>query len=467
VKWGIKMLKLAFIGVGYVGLVTGTCMAELGMEVTCVDISKDKIDKLNSGIIPIYELGLEEMVLKNIRSNRLKFTTDMKRVVENSDVIFVTVGTPQGNDGSADLSYVEQAVKELAKYMNKYKVIVDKSTVPIGTGKLVKRKIEDELKARGVEYDFDVVSNPEFLREGSAIDDFMNPDRIIVGAENKRATNIMKLIYKKILFKGVPLLLTDLETAELIKYSANAFLASKISYINELTELCELMGADIKTVSKGIGMDKRIGSAFLNAGPGYGGSCFPKDTAALIKIADTAGCKLSIIDAVVKANDKQKERMFKKINTVLSEVNNKVIAILGVTFKAGTDDVRESPAISLINNLLRNGANLRIYDPEITDTAFISNENLKSNMCLCSSEYEAVEGAEALVIATEWSQFKKLDLEVVKSKMESTWFFDLRNMYNPVAVAKAGFKYIGNGRNNIVSIVYTITEDGKEGYEVI
>lgn len=461
------MLKLAFIGVGYVGLVTGTCMAELGMEVTCIDISKDKIDKLNSGIIPIYELGLEELVIKNIRSNRLKFTTDMKSAVENNDVIFITVGTPQGSDGSADLSYVEQAIKEIAGYMNKYKVIVDKSTVPIGTGKLVKKKIEDELKDRGAECDFDVVSNPEFLREGSAIDDFMNPDRIIIGAESEKAANIMKSMYKKILFKGIPLLLTNLETAELIKYSANAFLATKISYINELTELCELAGADIRTVSKGIGMDKRIGSAFLNAGPGYGGSCFPKDTAALIKIGDAAGCKLSIVDAVVKANDKQKERMFKKLNTALSEVNNKVIAILGVTFKAETDDVRESPAISLINNLLCNGAKLRIYDPEITDTGFISNESLKSNMCVCCSEYEAAEGAEALVIATEWRQFKKLDLEAIKNKMTNTWFFDLRNMYNPITVVKVGFNYIGNGRNNIASIIYTITNDGKDVYEVI
>lgn len=461
------MLKLAFIGVGYVGLVTGTCMAELGMEVTCIDISKDKIDKLNSGIIPIYELGLEELVLKNTKRNRLRFTTDMKRVIEDSDVIFITVGTPQGNDGSADLSYVEQAITEIGKYMNKYKVIVDKSTVPIGTGKMVKRKIEAELKVRGVDYDFDVVSNPEFLREGSAIDDFMNPDRIIVGAESKRAADIIKSIYKNILLKGVPLVLTNLETAELIKYSANAFLASKISYINELTELCELVGADIRTVSKGIGMDKRIGSAFLNAGPGYGGSCFPKDTAALIKISDTAGCKLSIVDAVIKANAKQKERMFKKVNTVLGEVNNKVIAILGVTFKADTDDVRESPAVSLINNLLISGARLRVYDPKIVDTSFIDNDDLRNNLCILSSEYEAAEGAEAVVIATEWKQFKKLDLEVIKNKMASTIFFDLRNMYNPLEVTKVGLNYIGNGRNDIVSMIYTITEDGKEDYEVI
>lgn len=461
------MLKLAFIGVGYVGLVTGTCMAELGMEVTCIDISKDKIDKLNSGIIPIYELGLEELVLKNIRSKRLRFTTDMKSAVEDSDVIFITVGTPQGSDGSADLSYVEQAVVEIAKYMNKYKVIVDKSTVPVGTGKVVKSKIEAELKARGVEYDFDVVSNPEFLREGTAIGDFMNPDRIILGVESKRSAEVMKTIYEKVLFKGVSLLLTNLETAELIKYSANAFLASKISYINELTELCELIGADVRTVSKGIGMDKRIGSAFLNAGPGYGGSCFPKDTAALIKISDAAGCKLSIVDAVIKANAKQKERMFKKINKALGDISNKVIAVLGVTFKSDTDDIRESPAVSLINNLLSSGARLRVYDPGITDIALIYNDNLRNNLHICNNEYETVEGAEALVIATEWEQFKKLDLETIKLKMTNTWFFDLRNLYSPIEVTKAGFNYIGNGRNNIVSIIYTITKDGKEDYEVI
>lgn len=457
------MLKLAFIGVGYVGLVTGTCMAELGMEVTCIDISKDKIDKLNLGIIPIYELGLEELVLKNRKSNRLSFTTDMKSVVEECDVIFITVGTPQGSDGSADLSYVEQAVVEIGKYMNRYKVIVDKSTVPVGTGEMVKNKIEAELKARGVEYDFDVVSNPEFLREGTAVGDFMNPDRIILGVESKRSAEVMKKIYEKVLFKGVPLLLTNLETAELIKYSANAFLASKISYINELTELCESIGADIRAVSKGMGMDKRIGSSFLNAGPGYGGSCFPKDTAALIKISDAAGCKLSIVDAVIRANAKQKERMFKKITKAFGDISNKVIAVLGVTFKADTDDIRESPAVSLINNLLSNGARLRVYDPGIADIAFINNDNLY----ICNSEYEAAEGAEALVIATEWSQFKKLDLKAIKHKMTNTWFFDLRNLYSPVEVTKAGLNYIGNGRNNIVSIIYTITKDGKEDYEVI
>lgn len=461
------MLKLAFIGVGYVGLVTGTCMAELGMEVTCIDISKDKIDKLNLGIIPIYELGLEELVLKNLKSNRLSFTTDMKSVVEECDVIFITVGTPQGSDGSADLSYVEQAVVEIAKYMNRYKVIVDKSTVPVGTGEMVKSKIEAELKARGVEYDFDVVSNPEFLREGTAIGDFMNPDRIILGVESKRSAEIMKKIYEKVLIKGVPLLLTNLETAELIKYSANAFLASKISYINELTELCESIGADIRAVSKGIGMDKRIGSAFLNAGPGYGGSCFPKDTAALIKISDAAGCKLSIVDAVVRANAKQKERMFKKITKAFGDISNKVIAVLGVTFKADTDDIRESPAVSLINNLLNSGARLRVYDPGISELVFINNEESRNNLYICNNEYEAAEGAEALVIATEWSQFKKLDLKAIKHKMTNTWFFDLRNLYSPVEVTKAGLNYIGNGRNNIVSIIYTITKDGKEDYEVI
>ncbi len=440
------MNKIAIIGSGYVGLVSGTCLADFGMEVTCVDNNKDKIDMLKKGIIPIYEPELSSMVEKNIYYKRLNFTTDIKKAVEENEVIFIAVGTPPAEDGSADLQYVMQVAGDIAKYMNGYKVIVDKSTVPVGTGQKVKKIISEALKKRGEKFNFDLVSNPEFLREGAAIRDFTHPDRVVLGAESEKAIEIMKEVYRVLYLNETPFLITNIETAELIKYASNSFLATRITFINELTELCEKVGANIQHVSKGMGMDGRIGPKFLHAGPGYGGSCFPKDIQALLKIGRDYGCELSIIASTIKANDNQKFRMINKITNIMGSVEGKTICVLGLAFKPETDDMREAPALTIIKELYKRGAVFKVYDPQAFKEARWRFEDIKDRITYCDDEYIAVKDADALVIITEWNQFRNLNLDKIRKSMKDSYFFDLRNIYNPVKVSEMGFKYYSIGR---------------------
>ena len=440
------MNKIAIIGTGYVGLVSGTCLADFGMNVTCVDINEEKIQKLKNGIIPIYEPGLENLVERNFYYKRLWFTTDTEKAVMENEVIFIAVGTPPTEDGSADMQYVLKVAKDIATYMNGYKVIVDKSTVPVGTGKKVKETIQNILNERGVDYKFDVVSNPEFLREGAAIRDFTHPDRAVIGAESEKAINIMKEVYRVLYINETPFLITNIETAELIKYASNAFLATKISFINELSPLCEKLGADIQHISRGMGMDGRIGSKYLHAGPGYGGSCFPKDTLALTKIAADNNCKLSIIEAVIGANNNQKIRMVEKIVSELGSVNNKIITILGLAFKPETDDMREAPSLTIVNELIKKGAIVKVYDPQSFHEAREIFKAVNDKIIYCDNEYEACVGSDALVIVTEWNQFRNLDLKKIKELMNGNLIFDLRNIYNTKKVEEFGFKVYNVGR---------------------
>lgn len=440
------MNKIAVIGSGYVGLVSGTCLADFGMEVTCVDNNIEKIERLKEGEVPIYEPGLDGLVERNTYYKRLKFTSDIKRAVEDNEVIFIAVGTPPSEDGSADLHYVSEVAKDIAKYMNEYKIIVDKSTVPVGTGKKVKKIIHDELEKRGVKYNFDIVSNPEFLREGAAIRDFTHPDRIVIGAESQKAIDTMKEVYRVLYINETPFLITNIETAELIKYASNAFLATKISFINELTGLCEKVGANIQHISKGMGMDKRIGSKFLHSGPGYGGSCFPKDTRALVKIAEDYGCDCSIVKSTIEVNEKQKLRMANKVMDSMKDINNKTIAILGLSFKPETDDMREAPALVIIKELVNNGVNLKVYDPQAYKEARWRFKDIENKIEYCDSEYSAVKDADGFMILTEWNQFRNLDLTRIKDAMKDKYFFDFRNIYNPKKMKNFGFKYISIGR---------------------
>lgn len=440
------MIKIAIIGTGYVGLVSGICFAELGFEVICVDNNENKIKLLEQGILPIYEPGLSELMKKNVCNRRLRFTTDIEKAVQISEVIFITVGTPPLDDGSADLQYVMQVARDIALYMNGYKIVVDKSTVPVGTGQKIKQAIKQIHRDREIFFNFDVVSNPEFLREGTAIMDFFHSDRIIVGAESESAVETMKDIYSVLSLNENSFLITNIETAELIKYASNVFLATKITFINELTELCEKVGADIQKVGKGMGMDGRIGDKFLQAGPGYGGSCFPKDTQALVRIAKDYNCNLSIINAVISANLNQKLRMVKKIENTMISVKGKTFAILGLAFKPETDDMREAPAITLISELYKKGAKFRVYDPEALKEARYIFKNMNDRIIYCEDKYAAIKGADALVIITEWNQFKNLDLEKVAYSMKDKYFFDLRNIYNPSEVISFGFNYYSVGR---------------------
>lgn len=444
------MNRIAIIGSGYVGLVSGACLADFGMEVTCVDNNKDKIDMLKKGIIPIYEPELDSMVKKNVYYKRLNFTSNIKKAVEENEVIFIAVGTPPADDGSADLKYVMQVAWDIAKYMNGYKVIVNKSTVPVGTGQKVKQVISEVLRKNGAGFDFDMVSNPEFLREGAAIKDFTHPDRVVLGAESERAIEIMKEVYRVLYLNETPFLITNIETSELIKYASNAFLAARITFINELTELCEKVGANIQHVSKGMGMDVRIGSKFLNAGPGYGGSCFPKDIQALLKIGRDYGCELSIIDSTIKANEKQKLRIINKIVNTMGSVEGKTICILGLAFKPETDDMRESPALTIIKELFKKGAVFKVYDPQAFKEAKWRFEDINDRITYCDDEYMAVKDADALVIITEWNQFKSLNLDKIRKSMKDYYFFDLRNIYDPTKVSEMGFKYYSIGRPSVL-----------------
>ena len=433
-------MHIAMIGTGYVGLVSGTCFSEFGHDVVCVDQDAAKIDKLNDGRMPIFEPGLEALVASNVKAGRLSFATGLKDPVKAADAVFIAVGTPsRDGNGDADLGHVQAAAREIAAALDGYTVVVAKSTVPVGTG----RELEKIIREVNAEADFDVVSNPEFLREGSAINDFMRPDRVVIGTSSDRAREVMNQLYRPLYLIETPILFTKRPTAELIKYAANAFLATKISFINEIADLCEAVDADVHDVARGIGLDGRIGPKFLHAGPGYGGSCFPKDTLALARTAAAAGHPLKIVEVVAAANDARKERMAEKvIGACGGSVNGKVIAILGLTFKPNTDDMREAPSLSIIAGLKAAGASLRVYDPEGMDEA----KELLDGVDWCTDAYDAVTGADALTIVTEWNEFRALDLGRVKSLMTAPVMVDLRNIYNPAEMAAAGFRYTCVGR---------------------
>jgi UDPglucose 6-dehydrogenase len=434
-------MNICVVGTGYVGLVTGACFAEFGNPVVCVDIDTDKIARLQRGEIPIYEPGLDDIVERNVKAGRLKFSTDLPESVRDSLVVFIAVGTPQGPDGRADLSYVRDVAKTVALNLDSYKVIVTKSTVPAGTGKMVRAVIEEHLAEK---HHFSVASNPEFLREGSAIEDFLRPNRVVLGTEDEQSAAILQDLYRPLYLIETPIVQTDVITAEMIKYASNAFLATKISFINEMADLCEAVGADVHGVAKGMGLDRRIGSKFLHPGPGYGGSCFPKDTRAVIEVARDHGVELKIVAATIGVNDARPGLMVDKIRKALGgELSGKTIALLGLTFKPNTDDMRESPAIEILERLSAAGARVRAYDPIGTDVAA---GNLRDRVDYCKDEYDAAIGADAVVIATEWNQFRGLDLARLKELLSRPIVVDLRNVYEPEAMRERGFEYTGVGR---------------------
>lgn len=432
-------MNICVIGTGYVGLVTGTCLAEFGMNLVCVDNDTQKIDLLRQGKIPIYEPNLEALVHKNMKEGRLRFSSNIEEGIRSSLVIFIAVGTPPKEDGSADLRYVEEVAKEIAHWMDGYKVVVMKSTVPVGTTRWLKGFIQSHQKKS---IPFDIVSNPEFLREGSAVEDFLRPDRVIIGAESEQAIAIMKDIYSALYLIETPFVITNLETAEMIKYATNAFLATKVTFINEVANLCERVGADVHHVAKAMGLDGRIGRKFLHPGPGYGGSCFPKDTRALLKLAHEKGYQFRILHSVIEANEKQKERMVEKIKEMVGEVRGKTIGVLGLSFKPNTSDIRESSAIAIIQRLLAMGARIKAYDP----AAMKESEAVLPEVIYARDAYDVADGADALVLMTEWNQFRRLDLQRIKSLLKTPIFIDLRNVYDPQQMKRLGFHYCGVGR---------------------
>lgn len=434
-------MKVVMVGTGYVGLVSGACFSEFGAKVTCVDKDIDKIESLNQGHIPIYEPGLDEIVKRNLASGRLVFTSDLSNAAQEADLIFIAVGTPsRRGDGHADLKYVYSAAEEIANNINGYTVIVNKSTVPVGTAK----KVKDIIKNVNPDLDFDIASNPEFLREGSAIEDFMRPDRVIIGLESKKAEELLKSLYRPLNLIETPILFTDLESAELIKYASNAFLATKISFINELSMLSEKAGSDIHAVAKGMGLDRRIGSQFLNVGPGYGGSCFPKDTLALIQTFEDFDLDNRIVKSVVDTNNFQKERMIEKIvRSLEGGIAGKVIAVLGLTFKPETDDMRDSPSLTILPALIEKEAKIRAHDPEGVDQA---KKLLPDAIEYVSDIYETAKNADAIILMTEWNQYRGLDLELLKRKLKGRVFIDLRNVYEPDEMNESGFQYYCIGR---------------------
>src|SRR5437868_8481342 len=434
-------MDISIIGSGYVGLVTGACFADVGHNVICVDNDPRKVEALQAGKIPIYEPGLEEVVHRNVSAHRLGFTGSIKDGVDNSQVVFIAVPTPQQPDGSVDLSFIEKVAREIAGVLTDYRVIVDKSTVPVKTGEKVAESIK-RYNRHGAE--FDVVSNPEFLREGCAVVDLMNPDRIVIGAQSEHAVDLMKKVYEPFM---APILVTDINSAELIKHAANSFLALKISYINAVSAICEASGADIEKVADGIGMDKRIGRSFLNAGIGYGGSCFPKDIAAFITICDQLGVPFTLLKEVQRINADQKNRFLKAIREALWVLRDKKIAVWGLAFKPNTDDIRSSVAIELVGDMLKEGARVTVYDPKAMDKA--READVIAGAVFANSALEATDGAEALIIATEWAEFAKVDLEVVQGKMTTPIIFDGRNLFDPETMAKLGFRYHSIGRASV------------------
>jgi UDPglucose 6-dehydrogenase len=432
-------MHIAVIGTGYVGLVTGACFAEFGVDVTCVDVIEEKIEKLKNGVIPIYEPGLDKLVAKNSANGRLHFTTDIAEAVKKAEVVFLAVGTPPLPDGSPDMSFYFKAAIDVAKAMNGYKVLVTKSTVPVGTGKKLRELVTENLPEP---MDFGVASNPEFLREGAAIEDFMRPDRVVIGSNEARAIDVMKELYRPLYLIETPIVITSLEAAELIKYASNAFLATKITFINEIANLCDAIGCDVHDVAKGMGMDNRIGRKFLHPGPGYGGSCFPKDTRALTTVADQFGVETLIVDAVIEANDRQRRAMIPKIRKLVGDLSGKRIAVLGLSFKPETDDMRESPAVDIIKALVAEGASIKAYDPVAMDEA----RHILDGIEFANDEYDAIAGADALVIVTEWNQFRALDMDKVRSLLRAPKIADLRNIYEPADMKALGFDYVGVGR---------------------
>ena len=432
-------MHIAVIGTGYVGLVTGACFAEFGVDVTCVDVDEQKIERLRNGVMPIYEPGLEQLVAKNAQSGRLRFTTDVGEAVEQALVVFLAVGTPPRDDGSPDLSFVEAAATSIADHLHDYKVIVTKSTVPIGTGEHIRSLVNERKKSRA---NFGVVSNPEFLREGAAINDFMRPDRVVIGSRDQEAIAIMKDLYRPLYLIEAPFVITSLEAAELTKYAANAFLATKVSFINEIANLCERIGCDVHDVARGIGMDKRIGSKFLHPGPGFGGSCFPKDTRALASVARQFGSDSLIVDAVIEVNKRQGQEMLVKIRKLVGDLKGKKIAVLGLAFKPETDDMREAPSIGIIRGLLADGALVQAFDPVAKSEA----KKILSEISYADDEYDAVRDAVALIFVTEWNQFRALDMRRIHELMATPRIADLRNICDPEDMREIGFEYVGVGR---------------------
>jgi UDPglucose 6-dehydrogenase len=434
------MFKICMVGTGYVGLVSGACLADFGNRVICVDIDEARLESIRGGVMPIYEPGLKDLVARNYSAGRLLFTTDLAAAVADSLVVFSAVGTPEREDGSADLSSVFRVAKDIASSMSDYRVFVQKSTVPVGTSERVGAIIGENLK-RPVE--FDRVSNPEFLREGSAIEDFMRPNRVVIGVESERAREIMREIYRPLYLLETPIVFTSIRTAELIKYASNAFLATKISFINELAELCEKVGADVDEVARAMGLDRRIGAKFLHAGVGYGGSCLPKDVAAIMHTADEAGVPLRVIRAASDVNRALMDRLMEKIRSEIPSLAGKTIAVLGLSFKPNTDDVRESPALRFVERLLAEGARVKGYDPAAMDNV---RRIYGDRISCCDDSLEAVRGSDALVIMTEWNEFRLLDLDTVKKLLRSPVVLDCRNIYQPETMVKMGFKYHSFGR---------------------
>jgi UDPglucose 6-dehydrogenase len=434
-------MKVTMLGCGYVGLVSGTCFAEFGASVTCFDIDKTRVDKLLQGKLPIYEPGLDTLLEKNVKQGRLSFTDNLNDCIPDSDLVFVAVGTPsRRGDGHADLSYVYRAVQDIAPFLKGYTVIVDKSTVPVGTARNVKRIIAET----NPEADFDVASNPEFLREGAAIADFMRPDRVVIGVENDRADSVLRELYRSINLIEAPIFSTDLESAELIKYASNAFLATKISFINEMSVLCEEVGADVHAVAKGMGLDDRIGRKFLHPGPGYGGSCFPKDTQALVRIAQENGASSRIVKAVIEVNEAQKARMIKKIRSAIGgNESGKTIAVLGLTFKPETDDMRDAPSLAILPKLIENGCQINAHDPQGVDEA---KKILPPEVRYYDDIYTALENVDAVVLMTEWNMYRNLDMSLIRDKLKQPVFIDLRNVYEPDSMKTLGFDYHCIGR---------------------
>jgi len=432
-------MKIAVIGTGYVGLVTGTCFAEVGIDVTCIDIDQKKIENLKKGILPIYEPGLEEMVVRNFDANRLHFSTSLSESIKGCDVAFIAVGTPPGEDGSADLKYVLGVAKEIGEYMNEYGVIVTKSTVPVGTAIKVKAAVQDALSKRNETVEFDVASNPEFLKEGAAVDDFLKPDRIVIGVDSKRAEELMRKLYKPFLLNGHPIIFMDIPSAEMTKYAANAMLATKISFMNDVANLCEVMGADVNMVRKGIGSDPRIGNKFIYPGIGYGGSCFPKDVKALIKTAEDNGHKMRILQAVEDVNEDQKVVLFGKIaKHFKGDMKGKNFAIWGLSFKPKTDDMREAPSLVIIEKLLNASANIKAFDPVAMHEA---KKTLGEQITYCKDQYDTLIDADALIIATEWPEFRSPNFNVISKLMKQKVVFDGRNIFDLDEMKELGFEY--------------------------
>lgn len=433
------MQQICMVGAGYVGLVTGVCLADFGNEVLCVDTAEAKIESLRQGKVPFYEFGLEEIIDRNVREGRLKFSTDLPGAIRESDVIFICVGTPRGTDGEADLQYVFQVARDIAKHMNGYKVVVQKSTVPVGTGVRIRDLIRSQ---RTGDHPFDVASNPEFLREGSAVEDFMRPDRVVIGTWSKRAEDALSEIYKPLYLNETPMVKTTVETAELIKYAANAFLATKISFVNEMANLCELVGADIKVVERGMGLDRRIGNKFLHAGAGYGGSCFPKDTEALDHLAKSLGYPLKIVRATIEVNDEQRRRLMARTERIMGGVAGKTVAVLGLSFKPQTDDIRYSVGIDFMKFLKQKGATVRGFDPIAMPNARLEVPDVE----YATDLWKAVDGADAIVIATEWNEFRTMNLKRLQEMLKGNVVVDLKNIYEPEPMRELGFVHVAVGR---------------------